>query len=131
MKKIIILAISFYLFTSCFDKEENPPLLSSNLKPTIINGYKAKDVIISTKFTDNNTLEIICKGFPLKGSTNLQKKLTMQKNAQLNAIYFAKEILNDSVDPTKDGHIERIEVNENYITITYIIKKQNLINNKK
>ncbi len=107
MKNILFLFFMLPLiFISCDDSSDN--------------------ILISKKFIDDNTYEIVCKGYPKRNLAGVAKVESSKRAALLNAYHFTKNSFGDNVIPDKEGSTEEINIKDNYAVITYVIKKKNL-----
>ncbi len=84
------------------------------------------NILISKKFVDDNTYEIVCKGYPKGSLTGIAKVESSKRAALLNAYHFTRNAFGDKVKPDKEGTAEEYNINDNYAVITYVIKKKNL-----
>jgi hypothetical protein len=85
-----------------------------------------KEPLISQGFVDDDTYRVVCRGFPLKGSTGLQKVESSKRAALLGAYYYIKNAFNESVAPDKDGKAEKFEYMSDYVVVHYVVQKKGL-----
>ena len=114
MKKILLIIIVAFsiLYFGCDDK----------------NSPEYKKMIVSEKFTSENSYTLVCRGL-LNESTSQMVRVEMAKQAALlNAQFYVKNKFRDSVNPIKDGIIEKYVVDGNSILIHYTINKKNIKN---
>jgi hypothetical protein len=84
------------------------------------------NVLISNKFIDDNTYEIVCKGFPKESLSGVARVESSKRAALLNAYHFTRNTFGDKVAPDKEGAAEEYTLKGDYAVITYVIKKKNL-----
>ena len=84
--------------------------------------------LISQGFVDDNTYRVVCRGFPLEGSTGIQKSESSKRAALLGAYYYIKTVFNDSVAPDKDGKVEKFEYMSDHAVVHYVVHKKGLKN---
>ncbi|MCP4135311.1 MAG: hypothetical protein GY754_30360 [bacterium] len=94
-------------------------------------GYTEADILVKQNFRDDNTYIIVCKGFPMKGTSGIVKDSSAKRAARLNAYYFAKKIFDNSVDPGKYGDIEKTEKMDDHIVIHYVLEMKGLKNKRR
>jgi len=82
--------------------------------------------LIKEGFLNDNEYEIVCIGFPKEGLSGIQKEESAKRAALLNAYYYAGVRFDSTVAPDKDGSVKKMEISDDYATVYYIIKKENL-----
>ena len=106
MKKIILL-IFILSVLSCFEKDETK-------------------IVVEKQFRNNNTYEIICNGWPKEDLTGRARLESAKEAALINAQFTAREIFEKPVDVVRNGTIEKYDINNDYVTIYYVITYRNL-----
>jgi hypothetical protein len=107
MRKILFVFFMLPLFfISCYESDGN--------------------VLISKKFIDDNTYEIICKGLPKASLTGVARIESSKRAALLNAYFFTRNMFGNSVIPDKEGTAEDFNIKDDYAVVTYVIRKKNL-----
>ena len=101
-------------------------LLSVSCDEKGVESGAPKETLISQGFVDDNTYKVVCRGFPLEGSTGIQKSESSKRAALLGAYYYIKTIFNDSVAPDKDGKAEKFEFISDYVVVHYVVHKKGL-----
>jgi hypothetical protein len=85
-----------------------------------------KEALISQGFVDDNTYTVVCRGYPLEGSTGIQKSESSKRAALLGAYYYIQTVFNDSVAPDKDGKAEKYEYKSDHVVVHYVVHKKGL-----
>ena len=87
--------------------------------------YEDKEgVLISRKFIDDSTYEIVCKGFPKRELDGVARIESSKRAALMNAYYFAQNTFDDSVAPERDGMAREFKIRDEYAIVKYVIKKE-------
>jgi len=89
------------------------------------NGIK-KEPLISQGFVDDDTYKVVCRGYPLEGSTGIQKTESSKRAALLGAYYYIKNAFNESVAPDRDGKAEKFEFMSDHVVVHYVVQKKGL-----
>ncbi len=85
-----------------------------------------KEPLISQGFADDDTYRVICRGYPLEGSTGPQKIESSKRAALLGAYYYIKTVFDDSVAPDRDGRAEKFEYMGDHVVVHYVVQKKGL-----
>ena len=101
-------------------------LLSTGCDEKSVENTGPKEPLISQGFVDDNTYVVVCRGYPLQGSTGIQKAESSKRAALLGAYYYIKTVFNDSVAPDKDGKAEKFEYMNDYVVLHYMVRKKGL-----
>jgi hypothetical protein len=101
-------------------------LLSIGCDEKSVKNTVPKEPLISQGFVDDNTYMVICRGYPLQGSTGIQKVESSKRAALLGAYYYIKTVFNDSVAPDKDGKAEKFEYMSDHVVVHYVVQKKGL-----
>jgi nitrous oxide reductase accessory protein NosL len=94
-------------------------------------GRNARGPLISQRFIDDDTFEIVCSGRAAEGTTGIAGAESAKRAALMNAYYYAGITFNDTVAPDRDGRIEKVMMGGNEAVVYYIIKKSNLKKRRK
>ena len=89
------------------------------------NGIK-KEPLISQGFVDDDTYKVVCRGYPLEGSTGIQKTESSKRAALLGAYYYIQNAFNESVAPDRDGKAEKFEFMSDHVVVHYVVQKKGL-----
>ncbi|PKL38098.1 MAG: hypothetical protein CVV44_13100 [Spirochaetae bacterium HGW-Spirochaetae-1] len=85
-----------------------------------------RSALISKKFIDDNTYEIVCRGFPMAETEGIARFESAKRAALMNAYFYTRQTFNDTVFPDRDGDVNRVEVGNDYAVVYYVIKKRDL-----
>ena len=85
-----------------------------------------RETLVSKGFVDDNTLKVVCRGYPLEGLKGIQKSESSKRAALLGAYYYIQETFNESVAPDKDGKTEKIEIMSDHAVLYYVVHKKGL-----
>lgn len=89
------------------------------------NGIK-KEPLVSQGFVDDDTYKVVCRGYPLEGSTGIQKTESSKRAALLGAYYYIQKVFNESVAPDRDGKAEKFEFMSDHVVVHYVVQKKGL-----
>ncbi len=95
---------------------------------TIMGPARASErkVILSKKFLNNNTYQIVARGYPATDAEGIKKRITAKEAALLNAQGVASTLFSKSLDVVKSGKVFKYSFNGRYATLYYRIHKPNL-----
>ena len=85
-----------------------------------------KEPLISQGFVDDDTYRVVCRGYPLEGSTGVQMIESSKRAALLGAYYYIKNAFNESVAPDKDGKAEKFDYMGDHVVVHYMVQKKGL-----
>jgi hypothetical protein len=109
---LFVIVTALLLTVSCDDK---------SVKTSV-----PKEPLISQGFVDDNTYRVVCRGFPLEGSTGIQMIESSKRAALLGAYYYIQNTFNESVAPDKDGKAEKFEYLSDHVVVHYVVQKKGL-----
>lgn len=84
------------------------------------------EIIVKKQFINTNTYEIVCKGWPKESLTGKARLESAKEAALINAQLAAKKIFKEPIDVIRHGTISMYDINDDYVTIHYIITYKNL-----
>ena len=118
MRRFLLFLVVFTAgFSAC--KSDTQPVVGGRM-------LSEEDVLVSAKFSDDNTFRIVCKGFPMEGLKGVAAENSAMESARLNAIYFIKRDFDPSVDPGVSGDVEHYEMRDAYAMVHYVVKMKGL-----
>lgn len=85
-----------------------------------------RTVLVSKRFLDDNSCEIVCRGFPSHDENPIVREESARRAALLNIYYYARLLFNDTVSPEKDGSVEEVTAGEDAVVVRYVIRKDEL-----
>lgn len=96
------------------------------VRPVKSGTHTIEDVLIKKGFVDDNTYQIVCRGYPQEGLAGIQKIESSKRAALLNAYYFVKNTFGESVAPDRDGKADKFDIAKDFAVVHYILKKNGL-----
>ena len=85
-----------------------------------------RDILISRGFSGGDAYLIVCKGFPKEGVEGFRRGETAKDAALMNAQFIARDIFNDTVDPVRNGSVQKFTVYDDHAVVHYEIRKKGL-----
>lgn len=106
MKKALFFIISLIIFAGC--------------------GRNIGGPLVYKKFKDNNTLLIACSGSVKEGTMGAARFESAKRAALMNVYYFIREDFDESLEPRRDGEIDRVDFGGDAAVVHFILRKKNL-----
>ena len=83
-------------------------------------------VLVSQKFLDNHTYEIVCRGYAAEGTQGIARMESAKRSALMNIYAYLSQTFEGPINVSRDGRVEKVEVEGNAVKVYYILKKRNL-----
>ena len=83
-------------------------------------------VLVSQKFLNNHTYEIVCWGYATEGTKGVARMESAKRSALMNIYAYLSQTFEGPINVTRDGRVEKVEVEGDAVKVYYILRKRNL-----